>query len=524
MGGGADRRLRAVHVPLTPLSLLERAGWLHGPDVAIVEGDDRVTYSTWAHDARRLAGGLLAAGIRPGDRVAWLGPNTRRLLVAYFGVPATRAVLLPLNIRLSQAEMSRILEDAGASALIVDGMEPPPGAPVLDYDELLCAGGEAPLVPDGLDEDDGAELFYTSGSTGRPKGAVLTHRGLYLHAIHTGLTMNMSEDDAIIHTIPLFHVNGWGTPHNLTAVGGRHIVPAWPGERLGPDGRPFPRRPPSFDPAEVLHLVEAERVTRLFLVPTMLRMLLSSPALDSADLSSLQGVSVGGAPTPSVLFDEAERRLGVPVYSGFGLTETSPTLLRALPFRRHSPEEAGRRRRTTGRPILGAEVAVIDDQGNPVPRDGTTVGEIVARSNHVMKEYWQRPEETARGLRGGWFHTGDLATWDGEGYVTIVDREKDVIISGGENISSVEVESTLMAHPAVEEACVVGVPDDHWGEVPFAFVSRRGEVEAEELIEWCRSQMAHFKAPRRVKFVDELPKLGTGKVAKADLRTLARQA
>jgi fatty-acyl-CoA synthase len=492
-----------VKIPLTPLSFLERAGSVHAPDIGCVEGEARVSYADLAREARLLAGGLLAAGIRPGDRVAWLGPNTRRLLVAYFGVPATGAVLLPLNIRLHETEMAAVLSDAGAAALIADGMTPPPWPP-LSYDDLV-SGDEAPLVPEGLDEDRPAELFYTSGSTGRPKGAVLTHRALYLHAVHTALTMNLGEEDVVIHTIPLFHVNGWGTPHALTAVGGRHVMLT------------------RFDPATVLRLIAAERVTRLYLVPTMLRMLLAAPELDASDLSSLKGVSLGGAPTPAVMFDEAERRLGAPVYSGYGLTETSPTLLRALPLLRHGPEDEARKRRTTGRPILGVDVSVVDDDLDVVPRDGVTVGEIVARTNHAMEGYWNRPEETAAAFRGGWFHTGDLATWDDEGYVTIVDREKDVIISGGENISSVEVEAVLMAHPAVVEACVVGVADEHWGEVPFAFVTVSETVDAGDLITWCRDQMAHFKVPRDIEVRrDELPKLGTGKIAKSQLREEAR--
>jgi fatty-acyl-CoA synthase len=494
-----------VIVPLTPLSLLERAADTYGPDVGCVEDGARLTYRELADEARRLAAGLLAAGVAPGDRVAWLGSNTRRLLVAYFGVPATRAILLPLNIRLHETEMAAVLEDAGARFLISDGMSGPPW-PSLDYDELTAGEGRVPLVPAGLAETDAAELFYTSGSTGRPKGAVLTHRALYLHGIHTALTMGLSEADVVIHTIPLFHVNGWGTPHSLTAVGGRHVMLA------------------RFDPEHVLRLVEEEGVTRLYLVPTMLRMLLRSPAIATTDLSTVRTVSLGGAPTPPSLFEEAERRFGPVVYSGYGLTETSPTLLRALPLGRHDAAENAAKRRTTGRPILGVEVRVVDEGLAPVPRDGTTVGEIVARSNHVMDGYWHRPDETEKALQGGWFHTGDLATWDAEGYATIVDREKDVIISGGENISSVEVEAVLAAHPAVNEACVVGVPDERWGEVPVAFVSLTGAAAADDLIEWCRSQMAHFKAPKRVLFLDDLPKLGTGKIAKAALKEEARRA
>ncbi|HTN81080.1 MAG TPA: AMP-binding protein, partial [Acidimicrobiales bacterium] len=351
-----------------------------------------------------------------------------------------------------------------------------------------------------VDEHAVAELFYTSGSTGRPKGAMLTHRGLYLHAIHSALTLNISGHDVVLHTIPLFHVNGWGTPHYVTGLGGVHVM--------------LPR----FDAAEVLRLVEAERVTRLYLVPAMLTSLLNDPTFDRRDLSSVTQLSVGGAPTPPPLLAEAERRFGCECICGYGMTESSPQMTKAID--KPGEPRSARRRSTTGMPILGVDLRIFDDDDNEVPWDGVTPGEIRARSNHVMKGYWEDEEATATTLAGGWLHTGDVATMSPDGFLTIVDRKKDLIISGGENISSVEVENVLAQHPAVLEAAVVGVPDERWGEVPRAFVALRSGASAspEELIVFVRERLAHFKAPKEVRLVDALPRGGTGKVQKNALR------
>jgi fatty-acyl-CoA synthase len=351
-----------------------------------------------------------------------------------------------------------------------------------------------------VDESAPAELFYTSGTTGEPKGVVLTHRNLYLHAVHSALTNGLSGADVVLHTIPLFHVNGWGTPHYVTGLGGVHVL--------------LPR----FDTAEVLRLVEAEGVTRLFLVPTMTRLLLDEPSLATRDLSSLRQVSIGGAPAGPELLAEVEERLRCECICGYGLTESSPTLTRSLD--KPGEPKSATRRATTGLPIVGVDVRVFGPGDVEVPWDGRTPGEVCVRSNHVMAGYWGRPQETAEALRDGWLRTGDVATVAPDGYLTIVDRLKDVIVSGGENIASVEVEKVLAAHPAVAEVAVVGVRDERWGEVPKAWVALRPGHEAtpEELTEWVRARLARFKAPKSVAFLPELPKLGTGKIAKADLK------
>ncbi len=268
----------------------------------------------------------------------------------------------------------------------------------------------------------------------------------------------------------------------------------------------------------MLRLVEAERVTRLYLVPAMMTVLLNDPTFDTRDLSSLKQLSVGGAPTPPALLTEAERRFGCECICGYGMTETAPQLTKAID--KPGEPRSARRRSTTGMPILGVDLRLFDDDDNELPWDGATPGEVRVRSNHVMAGYWEKPDETEQALAGGWMHTGDVGTMSPDGFLTIVDRKKDLIISGGENISSVEVENALAEHPAVLEAAVVGVPDEQWGEVPRAFVALRAgtDASAEELIAFVRQRLAHFKAPKEVRIVDALPRGGTGKVLKNVLR------
>ena len=499
-----------MELPLTPLDLLHRSRRLFPDRVGVVDGDERWTYAAFASRCDRQAHALHALGVRPGDRVAWLCGNTHELLEAYFGVLLAGAVLLPLNLRLSAPELRFCVDDADARILFRH-----PDQVDLDHaidtvtvgeelETLLAAQPSSPFEPGPIDESAPAELFYTSGTTGDPKGVVLTHRNLYLHAIHSALTNGISGDDVILHTISLFHVNGWGTPHYLTGLGGVHVLlPRW-------------------DAVDVLRLVEAEGVTRLFLVPTMVQALLTHPAMATTSFATLRQISIGGAPTPPSMLAEAEARFGCEVICGYGMTESSPTLTRSLD--KPGEPKSQTRRATTGIPILGVDVRVLDEHHAEVPWDGETHGEVCARSNHVMQGYWNRPEETAETLRAGWLHTGDIAVVDPDGYLTIVDRKKDVIVSGGENVSSVQVENAIAEHPAVLEVAVVGMPDERWGEVPRAYVTLRTGAEASEaeLIDWVRERLAHFKAPKRVTFLDELPKGGTGKILKQTLREAAR--
>jgi len=498
-----------MELPLTPLDLLARARRLFAEREGVIDGDERWTYAAFAARCDRLAHALQGhLGVRPGEVVAWLCGNTHELLEAYYGVLLAGGVLLPLNIRLAPAELRAILDDSGAVVLFrhPDQVDPEHPVPTIvlgePYEALLAGQPDSPPATPPVDERAPAELFYTSGSTGTPKGALLSHRGLYLHAIHSALTMGLGGDDVILHTIPLFHVNGWGTPHYVTGLGGVHVL--------------LPR----FDAGEVLRLVEAHGVTRLFLVPTMARMVLDHPSLPVRDLTSLRQVSVGGSAAGPELLAEIEAKLRCECICGYGMTESSPTLTRSLP--KPGLPSTPAQRATTGLPILGVDVRVLGVDDVEVPWDGATVGEVCARSNHVMIGYLGAPDATAEVVRDGWLRTGDLAVVDADGYLTIVDRAKDLIVSGGENIASVEVEHALLTHPAVREAAVVGVPDERWGEVPRAFVSLVPGTSATEaeLIAWVRERLAPFKAPRSVVILDDLPKGGTGKLLKQALREL----
>jgi len=443
-------------VPLSPLEFKRRAARLFGTKIGVVDGERRFTYADFEARCNRLATGLLALGLRRGERVAVLAPNSHPLLEAYFGVVEAGGVLLPLNIRLAPAELATIIAHAEARYVLVDAelapcwqaleqqLEQRPtlvwiGAPPVGrgeplYEDLLAAASPDPPPALEIDENEVAELFYTSGTTGAPRGVMLSHRNLYLHALAFCVTFS----------IPLFHVNGWGTPQGITAVGGRHVLL---------------RR---FDDGEVLRLFEAEQVTRFLAVPTMLGMLLEHPDVERHDLSSLELINTGGAPTPPEMLRRAEEKLGCKVVGGYGLTETSPVICFAADKSTlRDVDEAARVRRqaSTGLPLIGSELSIVDEQGRELPWDGAALGEIVVRSNVVCAGYWNDPEATAAATQDGWFHTGDLATIDPEGYVLIRDRKKDLIISGGENISSIEVEKVLYQHPAVAEAAVIGLSD-----------------------------------------------------------------
>jgi fatty-acyl-CoA synthase len=509
-----------------PTKFLQRARTLYAAKVAIVDGERRLTYAEYGQRADRLSHALAALGIRQGDRVAFLGPNGHPLLEAYYGVVQMGAILMPLNVRLAPADFEFMLNDAEAVAIIVErAMLPLIGSirgkvPSLrhvilvgagergddpDYEELLAAAPAGPYPTPSMDEDDVAEIFYTSGTTGKSKGVMLSHKNLYANAFNFMTGMGISDSDTMLHTIPLFHVNGWGTPHALTAVGGRHVCVR------------------AFEPRLVLELLQREQVTMTALVPTMVNMLINLPDLGQYDLTSLRRIIVGGAPSPWAFVGEVRRKLGCDYIVGYGMTESAPILtvsvlketLRDLP-----EEQQARYMAKTGLPVLGVEVRVVNDRGEDVARDGTEPGEITARGDNIMKGYWGRPEDTAAVIRDGWLHTGDMATVDAEGYITIVDRAKDIIISGGENISSVEVEDTLYGHPAVLDAAVIAAPDPRWGEIPVAVVALKPGVAAteEEIISFTRERLAHFKTPKKVEFVAALPKGGTGKILKNQIR------
>ncbi len=519
---------KPMNVPLTPIRFLRYAEAQYPRKTAVVCGAERFTYAQFAERAARLAGALRKAGIGDGDRVAFLSTNCHRLLEAYYGVVEAGAVLLPLNIRLAPSELAYILNDSGAKLLFVEStflkmvesfraqipgvksihvLDGEPSEPWLardSYDAMLAAAEPYHADIMKIDENAVAELFYTSGTSADPKGVMLTHRNVYLHALNSAVSVHVENDPVELHTIPLFHANGWGVAHSLTFRGGKHVMIH------------------RFTTDEVFRLIQDERAQTLAVVPIMATALVNCPNRPKYDLSSLKRIIIGGAASSPTLVREVEERLGCTCWAGYGLTETSPTLSVSpmKPGLQWKGDEKFNGQAMTGYAVLGVEMRVVDPDGNDVPNNGVAIGEIVARGDGIMKGYWNQPAASAEALRDGWFHTGDMATVNEDGYFLIVDRKKDIIVSGGENISSLELEKAMLAHAAVLECAVLPVPDAKWGEVPKALVVLKPGTQADEneLLEHCRSRIAHYKCPRSVEFVDSLPKTGTGKVLKKDLR------
>jgi len=517
-----------MNIPLTPVRFLRYSEEQFPRKTAVVCQDLRFTYAQFGDRVGRLAGALRAAGLKPGDRVAFLSLNCHRLLEAYFGVLEAGCILLPLNYRLAAPELTYILNDSGATVLFLeqefvglvdsfrrdlrsvrsfhqlDGKPQAEWLSAQTYEQMLVPA--TPYRGDLMefDENSVAEIFYTSGTSASPKGVMLTHRNVYLHAMTVALYHHARFEDVMLHTIPLFHANGWGVAHTITFVGGTHVMM------------------PRFLPEEVFRLVEREKVSALSLVPIMATVLVNSPARCKYDLNSVQWCLIGGAASSPPLIRDVEQTLGFKCFSSYGLTECSPGLTTAelKPDMQCTPEERHVLQAMTGYAYPGCEIRVVDAEDKDVPHDGVTMGEIIARSDGVMAGYWQQPEATAEVMRGGWFHTGDMAVVAENGYILIVDRKKDIIVSGGENISSLDVEKVLLAHPGVYEAAVIPVADQKWGEVPKAVVVAKPgcELSEVELIEFCRARMAHYKCPQSVEFCESLPKTATGKVLKRDLR------
>jgi len=517
-----------MNVALTPIRFLRYAAEQFPKKTAIVCRNERFTYAQFAERSSRLAGALKGLGVEAGDRVAFLSVNCHRLLEAYYGVLEAGAVLLPLNVRLASSEIAFILCDATPRVLFLEKMFLPlvesfrdqvssmekfvlmddkPAAAWLfpqSYEELITLA--TPLRADlmQVNENALAELFYTSGTSANPKGVMLSHRNVYLHGLNGCLNFDATREHVHLHTIPLFHANGWGSAHAITFVGGKHVmIQRW-------------------DCGEMFRLIEQERVTGCALVPTIAIALINSPELGKYDLSSLQRVNIGGAASSPTLIKEVEEKLGCTCYAGYGLTESAPVLSIALTKTGcdWQGEDRYRGQAMTGYAVPGCELRVVDGHGNDVPHDGKSVGEIVGRGDGIMMGYWNQPEASSQVLRDGWLHTGDLATIDENGYLLIVDRKKDIIISGGENISSLEIEKVLAAHPAVYEVAVIPVPDEKWGETPKALVVLKPGASAteQELLEFSEARLARYKRPKSVDFLAALPKTGTGKILKRELR------
>ena len=528
----------ANHVPLTPCDFMARAAAIYPARTAVVHGALRRSYAETYARCRRLAGALAARGVGIGDTVSILAPNVPAMLEAHFGVPMAGAVLNALNIRLDAASIAAMLEHAHSRVLIADAifasvvedalaqLDRRPHVVAIDdaaegegqgrgfadesYESLLAAGAADFAWPWPEDEWQAISLNYTSGTTGRPKGVVYHHRGAYLNALSNVLMNGFTRASVYLWTLPMFHCNGWTHTWAVTAAAGAHIC--------------LPR----IEPAEVFRLIAEERVTHMAGAPVVLGMLINASESDKRQFDHVVEVATGGAAPPAPVIAAMEE-MGFNVTHLYGLTEVyGPALVAApqedwpdLPLDDRAALMA--RQGVRHHAIQGAMVADPETLA-PVPADGATAGEIMLRGNTVMKGYLDDAGATAEAFGGGWFHTGDLAVTHPDGYIQITDRAKDIIISGGENISSIEVENALYSHEAVLEAAVVARPDERWGETPCAFVALKPDaraVSAEALIDHCRERMARFKVPRTFVFGD-LPKTATGKIMKFELRERAR--
>ena len=504
-----------MNSPLTPLDFLERSRFVWRDKIAVSSGTSHFTYSEYDNRVRCLASALAVRGAGKGDRVAVLAPNTIMALEVHFAVPMIGAVLVMLNTRLTGSELAWIINHCGAKILLVDPrlqaviaphLDELPGVEcvIYDYEELLQSATPlgARMEPD---EQDMICINYTSGTTGFPKGVMFSHRGAALNAISELSEHGLNESSVYLWTLPLFHCNGWCFSWAVTAAGGRNILLD------------------QFDPQVVAEIISRERVTHLCGAPIVIGALTNYCMSNGIHFThGLKIVTAGAPPSPAVI--RAAEAIGADVAHVYGLTETyGPHTICAwradwneLPLEQRADRKA---RQGVSYLICGQATRVVDEQMNDVPPDGQTMGEVIMRGNNVMIGYYASPEATAEAFRGGWFHSGDLAVMHADGYIEIRDRGKDIIISGGENISSVEVEKTIYNHPAVLEAAVVAVPDEKWGEVPKAFVTLKdgAAATAEDIIAYCREHMAHFKCPKHVAF-GPLPKTATGKIRKNELR------
>ncbi|MEU6643695.1 AMP-binding protein [Saccharomonospora sp. NPDC046836] len=515
------------YTPLTPLSFLARSAEVFAGKTAISYGERQVSYAEFAAATTRVARALRASGVGPGDRVAYLLPNIPEMLVAHFAVPLAGGVLVAINVRLAPAEIRYILDHSGATVLVVDAAlhgSLPPDAPVreivtvtdpasgavpdpavggVSYAELLARGSDEPLPWAVADERATISINYTSGTTGKPKGVMYHHRGAYLNSLAELVHSQHTSASRYLWTLPMFHCNGWCTTWALTAIGGTHVCLR------------------AVDAAEIWRLLDTAGITHLNGAPTVLNAIANHPRAHPLPREVLV-TTAGAPPSPTVI--KRMTALGARLVHVYGLTETYgpytvcewqdgwPTLDIDARSRLLARQGVGM--------IVTDGVRVVDNALNDVRRDGATMGEVVMRGNNVMSGYFADREATRHAFRGGWFHSGDLGVWHPDGYIELRDRAKDIIVSGGENISTIEVEAALDSHPAVLEVAVVGVPDEKWGERPKAYVVLRPgqQAGAGELLDHARTQIAGYKVPDVIEFLAELPKTSTGKIQKFELR------
>jgi fatty-acyl-CoA synthase len=514
-----------MEVPFTPLEFMRRTRRLYATREGVVDGHSRWTYGDFFDRCDRWSSALQTLGVRKGDRVAYIAPNVHAQLESFYAVPQLGAVLVPINFRLIADDFQYLLQHCGATVLCVDRdylesidrirasltdvrhyvalQDARPGW--LDYEALL-ADASGRFDRPQIDERDLLTINYTSGTTSRPKGVMITHRNAWTNAVGTLLHVPMTCADRYLWTLPMFHANGWTFTWIVTAVGGTHVCLR------------------KVEPAAVFRVAREEQISMLCAAPTVLIPLANAPEEMKAGVPRGVRVLTAGAPPAAVTIGRLEAGLGWTVTHVYGLTETAPFITVCEPRPEHATLSADERATIKARQgvelITSGELRVVTVDGDEVPADGATIGEITARGNVVMEGYYNDPDATAAVIRDGWFHSGDAAVVHPDGYVEIRDRIKDVIISGGENISSVEVESMLLRHPAVQEAAVVGLADDKWGEAPHAWVVVKpgATLTDGELRTFCRERLAHFKVPHTFTTVAELPKTATGKIQKYVLR------
>jgi fatty-acyl-CoA synthase len=514
---------------LTPLAFLERSAHVYPKKTAIVYGDRRISYTEFAAAATRLAHALRASGVNPGDRVAYLVPNIPEMLIAHFGVPLAGGVLVAMNIRLAAAEIRYICAHSGSKLLVVDsglhstivpivdelnveivtvidaaaGVAADPRIGRLSYEDFLARGGDDPLPWRVKDERATISINYTSGTTGTPKGVMYHHRGAYLNSLAEVIHSQHSPESRYLWTLPMFHCNGWCTAWAVTAIGGTHICLR------------------TVNAAEIWRLLDSEGITHLNAAPTVLVSIANAEQAHRLDREVVV-TTAGAAPSPTIIGRMSE--LGARLVHVYGLTETyGPYTVCEIQdsWARLDPQKRNRMMAHQGVGMLVTDgVRVVTKDMADVQHDGSTMGEVVMRGNNVMSGYFNDPDATVEAFRGGWFHSGDLAVWHPDGYIELRDRAKDIIVSGGENISTIEVEIAVVSHPAVLDVAVVGVPNEKWGERPKAFVVLRpgATATAEEILGHVRGQIARYKVPDHVEFIAELPKTATGKIQKFHLR------
>lgn len=518
-----------MHVPLILTQFIDRAVKLYGTKTAVIDDDRTLTYVQLNERINQLSHGLKYLGIKKGDRVAYLAPNTLEMLEGFYGLFQLGAVIVPLNVRLKPEEYLYILNHSESNLLFVDyelySQIKPVRHQLKTVQKIIVHGGEkVKLLENDIDyetwlasfptsafdrpvmeETDLATLLYTSGTTGAPKGVMHSHRNNYLHALWAMHHLRVSDQDTLLHILPMFHVNGWGSPFYYTANGATHVTLR------------------HVRPEIIFDKIKKHGVSIMHMAPTVLNSLLQyydehHPKIEQ----DVRTVIAGAAPPPSFV-SRVEKDLGWEFIQVYGMTETAP-LCTTSQIRAHHqdlPEEKKfEMKAKAGYPMIGCEVKVVNELGEEIEANGKEIGEIITRHNGVMDGYWKDEAETAETIRNGWMHTGDMGTIDEYGNIDIVDRKKDIIISGGENISSIEVEGVLYEHPAVVEAAVFAIPHEKWGETPHAVVvlEEGKKLTEQELIQFVRSRIAHFKAPTSIDFVTELPKTASGKIQKVILR------